>query len=90
MLHAFAATPETAEDRKLLAFFSKSFTRELEEAPEFMTSLGMKKRYGEWNDYSAAYAEARNTNTIADVAFMRDEIDRAARYGNVPSSGRIT
>ena len=73
-----AAAPDTAEDRKLLAFFSKSFTRELEEAPEFMTSLGLKKRYGEWNDYSAAYAETRNTNTMADVAFMRDEIDRAA------------
>jgi uncharacterized protein (DUF885 family) len=73
-----AAAPETAEDRKLLAFFSKSFTRELEEAPEFMTSLGMKKRYAEWNDYSAAYAETRNANTVADLAFMRDGIDRAA------------
>jgi hypothetical protein len=38
------STTATGEDRKLLAFFSQSFTRELEEAPEFMTQLGMKKR----------------------------------------------
>ena len=53
----------TAEDAKLLDFFSKSFTRELEESPEFMTSLGMKKRYGEWNDYSDEFAESISTRT---------------------------
>jgi uncharacterized protein (DUF885 family) len=66
------------EDGKLLAFFSKSFTRDLEEAPEFMTQLGMKKRYGEWNDYSAAYAEHAFRNASADLEFMRTKIDRAA------------
>lgn len=68
----------TAEDRKLLDFFSKSFTRELEESPEFMTQLGMKKRYGEWNDYSSDFAERAYRNTAADLDFMRTKIDRTA------------
>lgn len=73
-----SAATATAEDRKLLAFFSEAFTRDLEEAPEFMTAIGMKKRYGEWNDYSAAYAEHFYRNTVADLEFMRTKIDRAA------------
>ena len=72
------ATPDGDEDRKLLTFFSQSFTRELEEAPEFMTSIGIKKRYGEWNDYSAAYAERAHRDTVADVDFMRTKIRREA------------
>ena len=74
----WASTAKTAEDRKLLAFFSQSFTRELEESPEFMTQLGMKKRYGEWNDYSSDFAEQSYRNTAADLDFMRTKIDRAA------------
>jgi uncharacterized protein (DUF885 family) len=73
-----AAAPATAEDRKLLAFFAETFARDLDEAPEFMTAIGMKKRYGEWNDYSAAYADHFYGNTAADLEFMRTKIDRAA------------
>jgi uncharacterized protein (DUF885 family) len=76
-----AGAADTAEDRKLLDFFSKSFTRELEESPEFMTSLGMKKRYGEWNDYSSDYAERSYRDTAADLDFMRTKIDRNALSG---------
>lgn len=72
------AAPATNEDAKLLAFFSKSFTRELEESPEFMTSLGMKKRYDEWNDYSDEFTVYQYKNTSADVAFMKSGIDRSA------------
>ncbi len=71
------AAPATSEDAKLLAFFSKSFTRELEESPEFMTSLGMKKRYGEWNDYSDEFNVYQNKNTLADLDYMKKEVDRA-------------
>jgi len=70
--------PAGNEDAKLLAFFSKSFTRELEESPEFMTSLGMKKRYGEWNDYSDEFAVYQHKNTLADLDYMKKEIGRAA------------
>ena len=76
--NAEAAAPATGEDAKLLAFFSKSFTRELEESPEFMTSLGMKKRYGEWSDISDAFVEQSYKNTVADTDYMRTKIDRAA------------
>ena len=76
--NAGASAASTAEDSKLLDFFSKSFTRELEQSPEFMTSLGMKKRYGEWNDYSSEFAEQSYRETAADLDFMRTKIDRAA------------
>ena len=69
--------PAGNEDAKLLAFFSKSFTRELEESPEFMTALGMKKRYGEWNDYSDEFAVYQHKNTLADLNFMKKQIGRA-------------
>ncbi|MBP6012927.1 MAG: DUF885 domain-containing protein [Alphaproteobacteria bacterium] len=72
-------TPGTAiADDKLLAFFLKSFTRELQESPEFMTSLGMKTRYGEWSDLSNEFAETSHKNTVADTDYMHTKIDRAA------------
>lgn len=67
----------SAEDRRLLDFFSRSFTRELEDSPEFMTALGMKKRYGEWSDYSEAFVDKSYQATVTDTAFMRDRIDRS-------------
>ncbi len=73
-----APSAGTAEDERLLEFFSRSFTRELEDAPEFMTALGMKKRYSEWGDYSEAFIEKSGKATIADTAFMRDQINRSA------------
>ncbi|MCE9523925.1 MAG: DUF885 domain-containing protein, partial [Alphaproteobacteria bacterium] len=80
LLHPGAANMRAAtpEDAKLLDFFSKSFTRELEQSPEFMTQLGMKKRYGEWNDYSAEFALQVQRETKADLEFMRSQIDRNA------------
>ena len=72
------ATASTIADDKLLAFFMKSFDRELQESPEFMTSLGMKTRYGEWSDLSNAFVEQQFKNTQADTDYMRTKIDRAA------------
>jgi len=77
-LGAGANTPATAEDHKLLTFFAKAFARDLEDSPEFMTYIGMKKRYGEWDDYSAAHADKANRDNLADLDFMRTNIDRAA------------
>lgn len=68
----------TPEDRLLLEFFSRSFTRELEDSPEFMTALGMRKRYGEWNDYSVAFIEATHERTLEDTRFMKTGIRREA------------
>lgn len=75
---AIEVTPSSTEDARLLAFFSKSFTRDFEESPEFMTALGVKRRYGEWDDYSETYADHRYRNTVADTEFMRTRIDRGA------------
>jgi len=69
---------DNAEDNKLLAFFSESFTREFERSPEWMTQLGVKKRYGEWNDWSDEFAQEDHRNSVADLDFMATRIDRAA------------
>jgi uncharacterized protein (DUF885 family) len=75
---ARAENLENEEDRKLYEFFSKSFTREFESAPEWMTQLGTKKRYGEWNDWSDEFAEEEHRNAVADGEFMTTSVDRAA------------
>ncbi|MEQ1752952.1 MAG: DUF885 domain-containing protein [Micropepsaceae bacterium] len=72
------AEPAYPEDGRLLEFFSRSFTRELEDSPEFMSFIGMKKRNSEWNDYSEAFAELSYRNTFADTDFMRTKIDRTS------------
>lgn len=69
--------PASPEDRRLLEFFSRSFTRELEDSPEFMTALGMKKRYGEWSDYSEGFVDKSYKATLEDTTFMREQISRA-------------
>jgi len=66
------------EDKKLYAFFSESFNREFERSPEWMTQLGVKKRYGEWNDWSDEFAEEDHRGAVADLEFMTTQIDRAA------------
>jgi uncharacterized protein (DUF885 family) len=69
---------DSGEDRRLYAFFSESFNREFERSPEWMTQLGVKKRYGEWNDWSDEFAEEDYRNSVADLEFMTNKIDRAA------------
>jgi uncharacterized protein (DUF885 family) len=72
-----SATPGS-EDSKLLAFFSRSFTRELDDSPEFLTFIGKKTRNAEWNDYSEEFMEKSHKDTAADTDFMRTKIDRNA------------
>jgi uncharacterized protein (DUF885 family) len=72
------AGADGGEDRKLYAFFSESFNRDFERSPEWMTLLGVKKRYGEWNDWSDEFAEEDHRYALADLQFMRTQIDRAA------------
>ena len=62
-----AASSATAEDRKLMAFFKQSFDRDLERSPEFMTQMGIKRRYGEWDDRSDAFAEETHRLAVADL-----------------------
>ena len=75
---ADTADDGTAEDRKLYAFFSESFNRDFERSPEWMTQLGVKKRYGEWSDWSDEFAEEDFRYAVADLEFMTTRIDRSA------------
>jgi uncharacterized protein (DUF885 family) len=61
----------------LNAFFEESFQRELEMSPMFMTSLGMKERYGEWDDFSDAAATEALARAVGDLARLRREFDPA-------------
>ncbi len=74
---------DNPEDNKLFAFFSTSFTREFDRSPEWMTQLGVKKRYGEWNDWSDAFADEDFRNTQADLDFMTTHVDRSALSDNM-------
>ena len=74
---------DNPEDNKLFAFFSRSFTREFERTPEWMTQLGVKKRYGEWNDWSDEFAAEDFRNAQTDLDFMTTRIDRAALSDNM-------
>lgn len=67
----------SAEDRKLAAFFAESFKTEVGRQPEFLTYMGSKERYGEWDDRSDAAAEIAHQQTVADLAALPQVADRA-------------
>lgn len=64
-----------APEARLNAFFEESFQRGLERSPMFMTSLGMKERYGEWDDFSDLASTEELAQSVADLATLRREFD---------------
>lgn len=56
---------------ELQAFFEAAFERELQSSPMFMTTLGIKDRYGEWDDFSDAAATEALARAVADLAALR-------------------
>jgi uncharacterized protein (DUF885 family) len=68
------ASPSNPE---LRAFFEASFERELRDSPMFMTSLGVKDRYGEWDDFSDAASTEAMARAAADLASLRRQFDPA-------------
>ena len=44
-------------DAQAMEFFDQAFWAHVERSPEFLTHLGIKKRYGEWDDYSESGGE---------------------------------
>lgn len=67
----------TAADRKLATFFAESFKAEVARSPEFLTYMGSKERYGEWDDRSDAAVKAAHEQTVADLAALPQVADRA-------------
>lgn len=52
------------------ALFDELFMEDLKESPEYMTYLGMRDRYDEWDDYSLAATDksiARSENHLAQL-----------------------
>ena len=79
-----AAAPVSETDR-LNQFFDDIFERNLTRSPVRMTYLGMKDRYGEWNDFSDERVREDVELARADLAAMREGFDVAAltRQGRI-------
>jgi uncharacterized protein (DUF885 family) len=71
------------EDRKVYAFFQERFERDRMRSPEFMTSIAMKTRYGEWDDRSDEFEEETYRLTVGDLndlkAFDRAQLSEQMR-----------
>ncbi|GAA6151434.1 DUF885 domain-containing protein [Pseudoteredinibacter isoporae] len=51
---AHLALAQETESEKAAAFFDRTFKEALADKPMYLTYLGMKKKYGEWGDFSSA------------------------------------
>jgi uncharacterized protein (DUF885 family) len=67
----------TAEDQRLSAFLDKAFDEALADSPQGLTSLGIKQRYGELNDYTRAQDERSLARSQRQLAEMRREFNTA-------------
>ena len=75
--HSLFAGAAEAPSAELRSFFEASFSRELQRSPMFMTTLGMKERYGEWDDFSDAAATEALARAVADLAALRRQFEPA-------------
>lgn len=74
------------QDQRLAAFFAASFERDVQRAPEFLTYLGRKERYGEWDDYSDTFAVESDAINKAELEELETTFDREA----LSPSGRVS
>jgi uncharacterized protein (DUF885 family) len=65
------------EDARLLAFLDSAFDEAAERSPETLTGLGIKRRYGELDDYTQAEAEAQLALAERQTAQMKARFDPA-------------
>ena len=64
------------EDQRLANFLNELFERDVAQSPEFQARLGRKTAdYGNWDDYSEAWAVHENEQVKADLARLRSEFD---------------
>jgi uncharacterized protein (DUF885 family) len=68
---SFTTQEIAAESKKVNDFFERSFKAMLDRSPEFSTYLGIKKNYGEWNDYSDDKAKKEFEITKAELDSLR-------------------
>ena len=67
------------EDRRLAEFFDQIFERDVSQSPEFQSYLGRKTEdYGRWDDYTDAFAIARNLRAEEDLERLHAGFDYAA------------
>ena len=63
-------------DSQAVEFFDKAFWAHVNRSPEFLTHLGIKKRYGEWDDYSDSASEATLALTKQQLQQLGEMINR--------------
>ncbi|HLL58374.1 MAG TPA: hypothetical protein VK391_00590, partial [Allosphingosinicella sp.] len=70
-----AAAADPAEDGRLLAFLDQAFDESLARSPQALTGLGIKRRYGELDDYTDAAVLRQQELSEAQLRRMKAEFD---------------
>lgn len=70
-----ATEPAQTESQRLNAWFEQKFSETVARSPMRQTFLGIKDRYGEWDDPSDAFETAELELQRADIAEMRANFD---------------
>ena len=83
---AAPAVDPAAEDARLLAFLDAAFDESAERSPEFLTGLGIKRRYGELDSYTQEEAEAQLALAERQTAQMKARFDPS----RLSPSGRLS
>ena len=64
-------TPIPLSDKQVVALLDELFEKELQLSPEYMTYLGMRERYDEWDDLSDAARDQRLEMTKRHLAKIK-------------------
>jgi uncharacterized protein (DUF885 family) len=81
-----AAFDPAAEDARLLAFLDRGFDEAAGRSPETLTGLGIKRRYGELDDYTDAENVWQREFAEAQLARMKAEFD----YDRLSPAGQLS
>ncbi len=67
---------EQTPDTQAADFYEKAFWEQVNRSPEFLTQLGIKRRYGEWDDYSDKANKEFLELTKQQLKQLREDINK--------------
>lgn len=75
--------PALSASEQANALYDELFMESLRDSPEYMTYMGMRERYGEWDDYSQEAGDESIVKTQAQLARLEaldaQQLDRATQ-----------
>lgn len=77
---AAAPTPEqiAAESLRANAFFDRAFDEAVARSPQWMTQLGLKSKYDQWDDLSEQHAAGNLALVASQLADLKQNVDFTA------------